>query len=134
MPLHKHQVDPCEFECASAIGPLENECDCISDPLPSLLGCQPICERNCTNGKCIGPNQCECMHGYRHVDNDNNDNNASDWNVCHPICNDDGNCTECYGSAVCHSNGSTQSMEPVENYRMSTNSIAFNETESASHR
>ncbi|XP_034472070.1 protein draper-like [Drosophila innubila] len=53
--------------------------------------CDPVCNNNCENGKCVSPNTCSCNEGY-----DNIQHNPA--NSCVPVCKRKRNNGECVTS------------------------------------
>lgn len=59
--------------------------------------CFPICDKECVNGECLAPNQCECFEGY-------SSENSTDYNLCQAVCSNgcqNGNCIA-PGKCICH--------------------------------
>lgn len=72
-------------ECCTGYQPAHNS-------TTENLTCEPICEPQCQNSTCIGPNNCFCKRG--HV------KDANHPSVCRPLCQSCVN-SACHGSEVC---------------------------------
>ncbi|EFN73275.1 Tenascin-X [Camponotus floridanus] len=76
--VYDNQMDPvCKPHCTVPCGPhgkctSPNTCTCsegyrysnASFPLKNESLCEPICERGCQNGDCVGPNYCICHNHF----------------------------------------------------------------------
>ncbi|GAB1865618.1 Tenascin-X [Camponotus japonicus] len=76
--VYDNQTDPvCKPHCTVPCGPhgkctSPNTCTCsegyrysnASFPLKNESLCEPICERGCQNGNCVGPNYCICHNHF----------------------------------------------------------------------
>lgn len=64
---------------------------CKNSQFKNINGaCVPTCEEECINAKCISPNVCECLPGYKSVSE----------STCEPICSSCEN-GECVGPEQC---------------------------------
>lgn len=145
----------CEAACVNATCVGHNTCTCISGyeklnathcapPCPSgyeracengtctdLVKCVPICELDCVNALCVGPNTCSCRPGYEKLNATHcippcstgyeracRSGECSDPLKCVPICEPscvNGDCTE-PGVCRCHEgfkNASQWQCDPV---------------------
>lgn len=53
-----------------------------SSSVSPIMFCCPMCSVACVHGNCVEPEMCLCWQGYRV----SNSYNATDSNMCHPIC------------------------------------------------
>ncbi|KXJ77512.1 hypothetical protein RP20_CCG007371 [Aedes albopictus] len=59
--------------------------------------CIPICDKECVDGECAAPNQCECFEGY-------SNENSTDYHQCLPVCTNGCQNGDCIapGKCICH--------------------------------
>lgn len=87
-------------------------CECADQwYLNETIGCKPICKSNCTNGRCIAPDNCVCNTNYYL-------NETLD--ACRPVCLVDCIFGECIAPDRCECNagyrfkmGSLNECEPI---------------------
>ncbi|XP_076395386.1 uncharacterized protein LOC100879168 [Megachile rotundata] len=118
-------VTPCE-PYGTCVAP--NTCACYDgyrpiEPIPTdnqipdnatkkyASACEPICNRDCINGKCIEPDVCRCKPGYR-------PSTSNDSNVCEPVCD-----TSCGPNSTC-TEPNVCTCDP--GYRPTNNYVAYN--------
>ncbi|XP_068631469.1 epidermal growth factor-like protein [Battus philenor] len=100
-------IPTCEPPCINAVCYINNTCKCNEgfvqhntthcyqcDPgytIDDTFNCVPICDSQCVNGKCIGPNICACASGYI----------LKDTFTCSPVCESACVNSECTAPNLC---------------------------------